>query len=181
MNRGASRVFIESCVWSVDYSAVVSAARMLATGEAAQDHDVVVAVARGGLVPAAVVAAELRLPMFPIAVRHNTTEDVRVPATHAISIDSDLSHAVALGARILVVDDISGSGATLAHVATALSGLTSRPFRCVTLCRNVGTAYVPDAWVWDVADWVSFPWEPPPPEHLGIRPLMLPTRTKEAS
>ena len=44
-------------------------------------------------------------------------------------------------------------------------------FAC-TLCRNEGSSVYPDAWVWDVRDWVVFPWEPHDP---GLRTSPLPT------
>ena len=27
------------------------------------------------------------------------------------------------------------------------------------LCRNAGSAVIPDLWIWTVRDWVTFPWE----------------------
>ncbi|WP_190132990.1 phosphoribosyltransferase family protein [Streptomyces mashuensis] len=66
------------------------------------------------------------------------------------------------GARLLVVDDIAGSGATLRTVQTWLRArLQPAALRSAVLCRNRGTGTTPDTWGWDVADWVRFLWEGP--------------------
>ncbi|MFV2198730.1 phosphoribosyltransferase [Nocardiopsis sp. LOL_012] len=167
-----SRRFSDGHLWTLDYPTAVAAARLLARFAATGGAQLVVAVARGGLWPAAAIAADLRLPMVSVTATHNTGEGVRLGATDdaLVSCPVDLSHLK--GVRALIVDDIYGTGATLRALRQALPQLHSAP--AVTLCRNTGTNGAPHAWVWDVSDWVCFPWEPPPPTGTGTRPLSLP-------
>jgi hypoxanthine phosphoribosyltransferase len=74
---------------------------------------------------------------------------------------------------VLLVDDICGSGATFSTVSAVLNGLWKPTLlRTAVLCRNLGAGYTPDSWIWDVADWVCFPWEPHPGQ--ATQPLPLP-------
>ncbi|RKS07039.1 hypothetical protein DFP74_2691 [Nocardiopsis sp. Huas11] len=168
----AHRRFSDDCLWTLDYPTAVAAARLLAQSSAAADAEVVVAVARGGLWPAAVIAARLRLPMVSVTASHNTGEGVRLHATHDASVSCPVDLMPITGAHALIVDDIYGTGATLRAVRDAVPHLNSAP--AVALCRNTGADGAPQAWVWDVADWVCFPWEDPPPATATTRPLSTP-------
>jgi hypoxanthine phosphoribosyltransferase len=86
---------------------------------------------------------------------------------------------LAPGIRVLVADDICGSGATLAAVTRRLAdSIRPMAFTTCTLCRNEGSGRTPDLWVWDVRDWVAFPWEPTPAGETV--PLPAPTSVQRA-
>ncbi|WP_159944910.1 phosphoribosyltransferase [Nocardiopsis sp. FR6] len=156
----------------MDYPTAVDASRLLARSSVAADAQIVVAVARGGLWPAAVIAAHLRLPVVSVSAHHNTGEGVRLTATRRASVSCPVDLEFLAGDRALIVDDIYGTGATLRAVRDAVPHLRSAP--AVALCRNTGADGAPQAWVWDVADWVCFPWEDPPPATARSHPLSAP-------
>ncbi|WP_020501070.1 phosphoribosyltransferase [Sciscionella marina] len=72
-----------------------------------------------------------------------------------------------LKGRVLVVDDICGSGATLRRLRHDLTPLLSPSAQLLTavLCLNTGAATLPDYSIWTVSDWVVFPWEKPPADQ----------------
>ncbi len=118
--------------------------------------DALVAITRGGLVPAAIVARELDLRLIEtigIVTRHDykVLGDLKVIkpiAPEVAKLDAD--------ARILVVDDLVDTGATMkvvreflpkAHVATVYAKPLGRP--------------LVDTFVTEVSQdtWIYFPWD----------------------
>lgn len=80
---------------------------------------------------------------------------------------------------MLLVDDICGSGVTLRAVTNVFAQRCYPAIvRTAVLCRNHGAALDLDVWVWDVADWVAFPWEPPPKVAAPIEWLRAPARSR---
>ncbi len=118
--------------------------------------DALVAITRGGLVPAAIVARELDLRLIEtigIVTRHDykVLGDLKVIkpiAPEVAKLDAD--------ARILVVDDLVDTGATMkvvreflpkAHVATVYAKPLGRP--------------LVDTFITEVSQdtWIYFPWD----------------------
>jgi len=153
------RVFRNARLWRLDAAGFEAAADLIARAEADYEPDA--------------VAKRLCLPTVSMTARHNETDAVRVPATGRVRVDDRGVVALPDQARVLLVDDICGSGATLQTVTAIIRGVR-RPslLRTAVLCRNVGATYTPDTWVWDVADWTCFPWEDDPgqpTETLEVR------------
>jgi hypothetical protein len=134
--------------------------------------DAVIAVARGGTQPARDIAAALGVPARTVRARHNPTDAMYAQATGHVWCDA--AETGPLRGRVLVVDDICGTGATLAAVTSALA-LAAEPgaeLVTATLCRNAGSPCRPDLTVWDdLREWVIFPWEAGPPDGLPARCL----------
>lgn len=164
-----NRVFEHTRVWGVSVPAYRAATRLLAEAVTARAGKVrtVVGIARGGRAPAYSVARHLGVPAVIVHARHNTTDAVYAPATNSVTYDLDALNHVAVRQPLVLVDDICGSGATLAAVKEHLSeALTA------TLCRNAGAPERnPDLYIWPVADWVVFPWEPKPQRPLTWLPM----------
>ena len=134
------------------------AARELATEvvESGFSTDIVVAVARGGLLLAGAIAYALGTKNCgSINVEFYTDVDERLPEP---VLHPPLLDAPALtGKNVLLVDDVSDSGRTLAMVVELLRehGAT---VRTVTLYSKPRTVLVPDH-VWrDTDKWITFPW-----------------------
>ncbi|MCP2031760.1 hypoxanthine phosphoribosyltransferase [Okibacterium sp. HSC-33S16] len=125
------------------------------------DADIVVAIARGGLLLAGSISYALGTKNCgSINVEFYTGVDERLPEPVLLA---PLLDAPALGGRnVLLVDDVSDSGRTLALVVGLLEehGAT---VRTVTLYSKPRTVLEPD-YVWRRTDkWITFPWSALPP------------------
>lgn len=134
------------------------ASRELATDvvESGFDVDIVVAVARGGLLLAGAVAYALGTKNCgSINVEFYTDIEERLPEP---VLHPPLLDAPALtGKNVLIVDDVSDSGRTLAMVVDLLRD-HGAVVRTLTLYSKPRTVLVPD-YVWrDTDKWITFPW-----------------------
>jgi hypoxanthine phosphoribosyltransferase len=173
-----SRAFHRDFAWQMTGSQAATAAAILAGAAASGGPvDAVIAIARGGIQAARYIAATLGAPVRTVRARHNPTDAMYAEATGRVWCDA--AGAGPLHGRVLIVDDISGTGATLATVKTALAPLAAPGAALVTatLCRNAGSPCRPDLTVWDdLREWVIFPWEAGPPDGLPVRCLPDPGR-----
>ncbi|MEI5098467.1 phosphoribosyltransferase family protein [Streptomyces sp. PmtG] len=135
-----------------------------------------IGIAGGGKRPAEEIAARLGVPACHIAAQHNASDALYAQATGAVTVTVPDDFPAALGGRVRLIDDICGTGATFTAVTEALTERLSPDVRVgnVALCRNVGSPLRPAWWVWDVDDWVVFPWEPRP--DTALQPLPVPER-----
>jgi hypoxanthine phosphoribosyltransferase len=169
----ATRVFEGARTWRLSWERFGEAAALIAEAERLHAPGLVIGVERGGRALATALSAGLGVPAVMIRTRHNASDQMRLPATGQVSIDlSPLADCEA--GRVLVADDICGSGATLAAIRQALTTRHhATAVRSAVLCRNAGSAVDPDTWAWDVADWVSFPWEPEPSTPTEPLPALV--------
>jgi hypoxanthine phosphoribosyltransferase len=182
----AQRVFARQRILQVTPEGYRAGIRLLA--EAAQQrHEpitAVIGVAHGGLAPAQALGALLAVPTYRIDARHNPTDALYTQASGYVSCDVRRLAAVLAGrrlaGRILLVDDICGTGATFHTLRSALDSYLAAgaTVHTVALCRNVGAAHNPDLWLWTVDDWVRFPWEPALPAGVAVENLAIPGRVQ---
>jgi uncharacterized protein len=157
------RVFEHKRIWQLDRAAFEAAAALIAAAEHPHQPDLIVGIDRGGRDLATALSAHLGVPAVMIRARHNPSDEIALPAAGSVTVDLNPLGNRAAPARPLVADDIAGSGQTLATASRLLAErFGAARIRSAVLCRNAGSAQAPDTWVWDVADWVAFPWEPPP-------------------
>jgi len=177
-----TRVFEQRRVWRMDPESFHAGVELLASAIAAQRAPhLIVGVGRGGVPLASALAAHLAAPMSTVTARHNLTDARSTPASGHVEVDRGDIAGVPLvpGAQVLVTDDICGSGATLAAVTRALAGRVHPVvFTTATLCCNEGSTRRPDLWLWDVADWVVFPWEAS--HGADTEPLPAPTSVRRS-
>ena len=182
LTRECSRVFAGRRTWRPTWADTRTAARLLCDAEAAHPPDVIVGIARGGAWPARVIASYMRRPFAVVTARHNVTDKPRVQGSGEVTVHTVSARSIEPYARVLVVDDICGTGATLHTVVASLDALANPALiRTVALCRNAGSSYEPDHWVWDVDDWVAFPWEPAPDQPPPLERLAAPTSVRRRS
>ncbi|MFD0274682.1 phosphoribosyltransferase [Kitasatospora sp. NPDC127111] len=162
------RTFTRTAPYAPTIYQCFDAARLLAESKvgSAPPVSAVIGIANGGLKPAAVIAEYLGVPLHTATARHNTSNEPWQQATGHVTVALPADLPAALDRTVLLVDDIAGSGATFNAVATALAPrlAVGSAVRTLALCRNIGCAEGPDRWIWDVDDWVVFPWETP---HTG--------------
>ncbi|MEN1976693.1 phosphoribosyltransferase [Cellulomonas sp. P4] len=141
-------------------------------GEAARDlardvvasgfePDVVVAVARGGLLPAGALAYALGLKACgTLNVEFYTGIDTRLP--DPVVLPPLLDTEALAGRRALVVDDVADTGETLALVQRLVSQHCAEA-RTAVLYAKPHSIVDPD-FVWRrTAQWITFPWSALPP------------------
>jgi hypoxanthine phosphoribosyltransferase len=170
--QAVQRKFDHQRIWELSRPVFEQAAVLLA--EAAPPADVVVGIARGGIPLAELVACRLGVPAVSLRARHNLSDDIYLPASGDVQIAADEAAALApavTGRRVLLADDICGTGATLTIALDRLQALHPAEVLTAVLCRSEAAAFTPDAWIWDTRDWVVFPWNDParqPTEMLAL-------------
>lgn len=141
-------------------------------GEAARDlaravrasgfePDVVVAVARGGLLPAGALSYALGLKACgTLNVEFYTGIDARLP--EPVVLPPLLDNTALVGRRALVVDDVADTGETLALVQRLVAEHCDEA-RTAVLYAKSHSIVAPD-FVWRRTDqWITFPWSALPP------------------
>jgi uncharacterized protein len=139
------------------------ASRQLAhsVAESGFTPEIVVAIARGGLLLAGSIAYALGVKSCgSLNVEFYTGVDERLARPEILP--PLLDGASLAGKRVLLVDDVSDSGRTLALAVELLQGLDA-DVRSITLYTKPRTILVPD-FCWRTTDrWIVFPWSALPP------------------
>ncbi|MFF2274995.1 phosphoribosyltransferase [Agromyces sp. NPDC058126] len=150
----------------LDWDQFGEAARSLA-GEVLSSGfrpDVVIAIARGGLLLAGAISYALGTKQCGSINVEFYTDIEKVlpePIVHPPMLDAP---ALA-GKRVLLVDDVSDSGRTLAKVLDLLTEVGAE-VRTATLYTKSRTILVPDFSYRATDDWIVFPWSSKPPVRV---------------
>lgn len=120
------------------------------------EPEIVVAIARGGLLLAGGIAYALGVKSCgAVNAEFYTGVGERLP--DPIMLPPLLDEASIDGKRVLLVDDVSDSGRTLAMVVQLLE-VAGAEVRTVCLYSKPGTVHEP-SYVWKRTDrWIDFPW-----------------------
>ena len=118
------------------------------------DPEIVVGIARAGVIPAAVVASVLRLDFYSMRIsRKEGDEQVRERPAIMSAAPSQ-----AAGKRVLIVDEIASSGETLRLALAAVRDVRPAEVRTATsFVRPRG--YKPDYFALETDATVIFPWD----------------------
>jgi xanthine phosphoribosyltransferase len=118
--------------------------------------DAVVAIARGGLVPAAIVARELNIRVVEsVAIKsydHQNQGQVRILKP----ISEQVLESARVGKRVLIVDDLVDTGATARIVREMLPGA-----HFATVYAKPKGREMVDTFITEVSQdtWIFFPWD----------------------
>jgi hypoxanthine phosphoribosyltransferase len=128
------------------------------------EPDIIVAIARGGLVPGVRLSHLFSVEAFEVATiqKNLTSERYSARGRAVVKAFSQLMR----DGRVLVVDDIVGSGDTLRVACQALD-IPPERLRTAALFVNDSCETPPDYYERRVDDWVVFPWEMPPAALVG--------------
>ncbi len=121
--------------------------------------DVIIAIARGGLVPSRIVADRLGiLDMLSIKVEHwvvtaNRNPEARIKYPYSVNLE---------GKNVLIIDDIADTGDSLI-ITKSFVEKEFKPAAVKTATMQVikqTTKYVPDYYTYEVKEWAWFmyPW-----------------------
>ena len=129
--------------------------------------EVVVGISRGGLPAAVALSHRLGVTDFRILGIQRNASDSRYSSRAAARLNYLSPDDGLAGRRVLLVDDITGDGGTLALAVPVLTGKGAAEVRVAVLVRNVNSTAEPDYHGVSVNDWTVFPWESPvrPGEH----------------
>lgn len=118
------------------------------------EPDIVVGIARAGVIPAAVVASILRVDFYSIKIsRKEGDEQVRQRPAILSAAPTQ-----AAGKRVLLVDEIATSGETLRMALAAVRDVRPAEVRTATsFARSNG--YKPDYYALETDSTVIFPWD----------------------
>jgi uncharacterized protein len=116
--------------------------------------DLVVGIAKAGVIPAAVVASILRCDFFSLKISRDLGAE-RVRARPRILSSAP---AEARGKRVLIVDEICTSGETLRMALNALRQVQPAELRTATSLVKHG-GYRPDFFALETDSTVVFPWD----------------------
>ena len=127
--------------------------------------DIVIAIARGGMLLAGSISYALGVKSCgALNVEFYTGVDTRLP--EPVILPPMLDEASLVGKRILLVDDVSDSGRTLALVVQLLTA-SGAEVRTAVLYTKPKTVHEPE-YTWRRTDrWITFPWSALAPVTAG--------------
>ena len=124
------------------------------------DHDLVIAITRGGIIPGAIIAERLVIQQVLVAsvdFYEDESHEFDWPVFMQFPADSFLR-----GKQVLIVDDIWNRGKQVVSVAERVEQAGGYP-RSVVLHykphRSQFPDKAPDFYAEETADWVIYPWE----------------------
>ena len=141
--------------WDLTWEMFGELCRALALKVAREyDPELIVGVARAGVIPAAVVASILRVPFYSMRISRKEGEEVVRQRPAVLSA----APTQAAGKRVLIVDEIATSGDTLRMALAAVRDTRPSEVRTATsFARHRG--YKPDYFALETDATVIFPWD----------------------
>ena len=118
--------------------------------------DSIIAISRGGLVPARILSDSLNVPLlYTIRISFYSKVGIRKETPEVTQpLDVDVG-----GQKLLVVDDISDSGKSLVLANEYLSRFGPREIKTATIHFKPGSVFRPDFFCEETHSWVVYPWE----------------------
>lgn len=130
----------------------------LSLGTYVKKPDIIIAIGRGGWVPAAILSHKFKTnTVYNFGLK--SYEDKKADSIQIIQ-DIDLNK-FDKSKNILIVDDISDKGLTLKYVYNYFKNNGFEHIETLTLYTKSGTGFIPDLYSkeFDKGTWVVFPWE----------------------
>lgn len=117
--------------------------------------DIIIAVSRGGWLPARVLSDLLETGVGSVGVEFY----VGVAETRKAPVLTQGTSVVVTGKKVLVVDDVADSGKSLKLVKTHVLQQGAKEIRVATLYCKPWSVFKPEYYMRETRQWVVFPWE----------------------
>lgn len=123
-------------------------------------YDIVLAITRGGIVPAAIIAERLHISQVLVAsvdFYEDEEHDLDWPVFMQFPADSALR-----GKQVLIVDDIWDRGKQVVNVTERVNQAGGRPYSAVLHYKPQRSHFPdksPDFFGVQTTDWIIYPWE----------------------
>lgn len=139
----------------LDWSGALAACRALVAQVSARfDAELVVGVAKGGIFAGKEIAASLKIPFVAVRVHHRNRDQLAQGGSEpARSMPEE-----AAGLRVLLVDDVAGTGATLEAAREALIERGAAEIQTATVITRK-SGFRPDFTFLETDDLVVLPWD----------------------
>jgi hypoxanthine phosphoribosyltransferase len=150
----AGSVQYEIPAWSQIYDMLLCQAQKIQT--APYKPDIIVGVARGGLVPARILVDLLEIPQFA-SILVEFYVDIAQTKQEPV-----LKQALAIpveGKKVLLVDDIADTGRSLKLAQTCLQTQGAAEVKTAVLYFKLQSIIKPDFYEKQTSRWVIFPWD----------------------
>lgn len=118
--------------------------------------DIIVGIARGGLVPSRILADLLETRDFAIITIEYYTG---INARNKEPILKQCLHTQLTGKKVLLVDDVSDGGRSLQLAKKHLEEQSAKEIKIATIYCKPGTITLPDYFEKETSHWIVFPWE----------------------
>ena len=118
--------------------------------------DIIIGIARGGIVPARILSDLLQIPDFDtIQIEYYSG----INKTKKEPILKQCLHTVITNKKILLVDDVSDCGRSLQLAKNYLQNQGSKQIKIAALYAKPGTITIPDYYEKQTSQWIVFPWD----------------------
>jgi hypoxanthine phosphoribosyltransferase len=154
MKALASNIDYEVPTWNQIYEMLLCQSQKIKTQN--YKPDLIVAIARGGVVPARILSDLLEIPslsFIQIEFYTNINQTLQEP-----TLKQTLTTNVT-GKKILLIDDISDTGKSLNLAKTHLKHQGAIEIKTATLYEKPQSVTIPDFYEKQTIDWVVFPWD----------------------
>lgn len=118
--------------------------------------DIIVGIARGGLVPSRILADLLETRDFAIITIEYYTG---INARNKEPILKQCLHTQLTSKKVLLVDDVSDGGRSLQLAKKHLEEQCAKEIKTATIYCKPGTITMPDYFEKETSHWIVFPWE----------------------
>ncbi len=129
--------------------------KALAAAIAPYNPELILPVGRGGYYPGTLIAHLLRTEIYPVRVSRREEDVVKYSRPRWL-VDPPVTVA---GKRVLIVDEICGSGETLRMVAGRVTGMGAASVRTAVLYAHTAGAQLPDYIGWITDALLLNPWD----------------------
>ncbi len=150
----ASNIEYEVPTWNQIYEMLLCQSQKILSQN--YQPDIVVAVTRGGLIPARILAdlletrdfTTIQIEFYSDINQTNSEPTLKQPLT-----------VNAAGKKVLVVDDIADTGKSLRLAKTHIQVQAAKEIKTATLYQKPQSVITPDFYEKQTVNWVVFPWD----------------------